>query len=967
MMSNDSAFKNAINDAAHHPTNHAPIDEKLREETRLLGRLLGDAIRAVSGESTFQKTEQIRQLAVGFHRASSGDRDATLRQLDHELTALSIEQTLSVIRAFSYFSLLANIAEDRQQNRRRRAHRIAGSGPQVGSIEQAVSVLVAQGITQQEIRSWLDHAKISPVLTAHPTEVQRKSILDCQREVSATLSQMEQASLDPEEARALEMHLYRTILQLWQTAMLRLTKLRVVDEIDNALSFYRQTFLKVIPALYATLDATLNTDATPENTLSVSASLGSPLPTPQPVRPPTPPQPLPLFFQMGSWIGGDRDGNPFVNAASLTTAIRRQAGVVFDHYLEEVHALGAELSMSSRLVAQSVELIKLAELSEDTSVYRQDEPYRRALRGVYARLAASCEVLAGRSPARPTTLLLMPYKTATEFMADLDIISASLYGHAAGALAAGRLATLRCAVGVFGFHLASIDLRQNADIHQSTVAELLRSAGVVDDYASLSEADKVSRLVEEIANPRPLIIPQYGYSDLTISELAIFHAAAEIRTLYGDLAIPNAIISKAESVSDLLEVALLQKETGLLKKTHTASLQLALSIIPLFETIGDLRAASRVMTSAFQLPLYRSLIEAQASLQEIMLGYSDSNKDGGYLTANWELYRAQKELAQLSKTSGVKIRIFHGRGGSVGRGGGPTFDAILAQPAGCVGSGLRITEQGEVIAAKYSSPELGRRNFEILVSATMLGAFPANGSVAESPQWFQLMEQFSEASYQAYRRLVYATPGFTEFFRGATPINELAGLNIGSRPASRKPSFAIEDLRAIPWVFSWSQSRMALPGWFGFGSAVTQWLDHEPVLRDERIGKLKAMYANWPFFKTVLSNMDMVLSKTDMAIAESYANLVTDKALSARIFALIKTEWLLTVAVMQTITGHADFLHDNPALARSIRNRFPYLDPLNHLQIQLLARYRGGQADERTQRALHLTINGIAAGLRNSG
>ena len=953
-MNNNLAAPPPLN-AAEKP----PTDTKLREETRLLGRLLGEAIRAVSGESTFQKTEHIRQLAVGFHRALGADRSAILEQLDRELTELPIDQTLSVIRAFSYFSLLANIAEDRQQNRRRRAHRIAGSDPQVGSIEHAVSVLATQGISTRQIRDWLGNAQISPVLTAHPTEVQRKSILDCQREIAAILSKLEQLSLDPEETAGLELGLYRTVLQLWQTAMLRLTKLRVVDEIDNALSFYRQAFLNVIPKLYATLEATL------ESPRAVDSAVDSAEPGDNPAKH------LPPFFRMGSWIGGDRDGNPFVTAESLTTAIRRQAGVAFDHYLEEVHALGAELSMSSRLVAQSEALLQLAELSEDNSVYRQDEPYRRALRGIYARLAASCEALAGRSPARPTTLLLAAYRTPAEFLADLDVIAASLHRHAAGALADGRLATLRRAVAVFGFHLASIDLRQNADIHESTVAELLRCAGVADDYAGMDEAEKIKLLVHEIANPRPLIIPQQIYSEVTASELAIFHAAANTRALYGELAIPNAIISKAESVSDLLEVALLQKETGLTKSDGSSPSHIALSIIPLFETIDDLRAASRVMTSAFQLPLYKSLIAAQGNLQEIMLGYSDSNKDGGYLTANWELYRAQKELAQLSKTSGVNIRIFHGRGGSVGRGGGPTFDAILAQPAGCVGSGLRITEQGEVIAAKYSSPELGQRNFEILVSATMLGAFPAaDRAVAfdnNETRWFHVMEQLSEASYQAYRGMVYETPGFTEFFRGATPINELAGLNIGSRPASRKPSFAIEDLRAIPWVFSWSQSRMALPGWFGFGSAVTAWLDHEPAQRNERLTELQAMCSHWPFFKTVLSNMDMVLSKTDMAIAERYANLVADNSISARIFGLIKVEWQKTVEALQAITGHTEFLADNPALARSIRNRFPYLDPINHLQIQLLARYRDGQADERTQRALHLTINGIAAGLRNSG
>lgn len=936
---------NSVNsELQNQPVLDVSTDAKLREETRLLGRLLGDAIRAVSGEATFQKTEYIRQLAVSFHRATGDEQTPILAKLNQALIELPIDQTLNVIRAFSYFSILANIAEDRQQNRRRRAHRIAGSPPQVGSIEHALSALAEQGVSTAEIHAWLGNAIVSPVLTAHPTEVQRKSILDCQRDVSATLNQMELGGLDPEELTDTETRLYRTVLQLWQTAMLRLTKLRVIDEIDNALSFYRQTFLHVIPNLYATLERVLPSEVTDHSEKK-----------------------LPAFFRMGSWIGGDRDGNPFVNAESLRSAIRRQAAVVMDHYLEEVHALGAELSMSSRLVTATPALLALAEQSEDTSVYRQDEPYRRVLRGVYARLAASRESLVARPPPRPTTLQLAPYANAAEFLADLDVVSDSLRSHASSALADGRLATLRRAVAVFGFHLASIDLRQNADIHQSTVAELLRCAGVENDYANLAEAEKVALLAREIANPRPLIIPNQRYSDLTASEIEIFKTAAETRASFGALAIPNAIISKAESVSDLLEVALMQKETGLAGKSQSGFLTVALSIIPLFETITDLRAANRVMTSAFQLPLYQSLIAAQSNLQEIMLGYSDSNKDGGYLTANWELYRAQKELAELSKATGIQIRIFHGRGGSVGRGGGPTFEAILAQPTGCVGPGLRITEQGEVIAAKYSSPELGKRNFEILVAATMLGAFPAWGKTLEESSWLAAMAQLSEASFQAYRGLVYETSGFTEFFRGATPINELAGLNIGSRPASRKPSFAIEDLRAIPWVFSWSQARIALPGWFGFGSAVNQWLNENLALKAARLAELKSMHTHWPFFKTVLSNMDMVLSKTDMGIAERYANLLDDKVLSARIFSLIKAEWQATVSALETITGTSGFLQDNPALARSIRNRFPYLDPLNHLQIQLLRLYREGQADERTQRALHLTINGIAAGLRNSG
>jgi phosphoenolpyruvate carboxylase len=917
---------------------------KLKEETRLLGKLLGNAIRSVSGEAVFAKTEHIRQLAVAFHRGmdDAGKSLAPAQQrsqveLERELENLSIDDTLSVIRAFSYFSILANMAEDRQQNRRRRAHRISGSPPQAGSLKHAMTVLTARGVMPKEILRWISDANVSPVLTAHPTEVQRKSILDCQRDVSAILAQMEQLNLDPEEAAELEAALYRTILQLWQTAMLRLTKLRVIDEIDNALSFYRSTFLEVIPAVYAALEQALDADN------------------------------LPPFFRMGSWIGGDRDGNPFVTANSLNEAIRRQSTVALDHYLAELHSLGAELSMSSRLVTPTAALLALAQRAGDTSVFRQDEPYRQAITGMYARLVTSYVALTGREPARSAVLHLAAYKTAQEVLADLDVIMESLRSHSVNGLAEGRISRLRRAVAVFGFHLATIDLRQNAAVHEVVVAELFKTAAVEADYLALSEAAKIAVLSREIQNPRPLFIPDFNYSEATVGELAIFRAAAQVRGLYGDAAITQAIISKAESLSDLLEVALLQKETGLCARDIDGKLTLALGVVPLFETITDLRAAQRVMSDAFAHSLYRSLIIAQANQQEIMLGYSDSNKDGGYLTANWELYRAQKELAALSAESGVTIRIFHGRGGSVGRGGGPTFEAILAQPAGCVGGGLRLTEQGEVISAKFANPELGRRNFEIMVAATMLGAFP-DATREEAPkQWQDVMAKLSQSSFEAYQKLVYQTPGFVDFFRGATPINELAGLNIGSRPASRKPSLAIEDLRAIPWVFSWSQARIALPGWYGFGSAVQAWLDENAAEKEVRLGMLKSMAIDWPFFKTILGNMDMVLSKTDLGIAQRYADLVPDAALSKRIFSQITEEWQKTVAILEAITGHKGFLQDNPALARSIRNRFPYLDPLNHLQIQLLRQYRKGQADERTQRALHLTINGVAAGLRNSG
>ena len=912
-------------------------DARLKQEIQLLGRLLGDVIRATNGDVIYERIEQIRKLAVALRRQSGGEDLASLKsQRDHELDGLSIEQTLNVVRAFSHFSLLANIAEDLHQNRRRRAYRMAGSPPQTGSLRHALDTLAAQSVPKLDIRAWLQGAVVSPVLTAHPTEVKRKTVLDCERDIARVMTRLERTDLVPEERLESEGALRRLVLQLWQTAMLRLSRLRVIDEIENGLTFYQYTFLSELPKIYCELEHEFGGH-----------------------------ERLPPFFRLGSWIGGDRDGNPFVTAASLQGAMRRQATVAFEHYLVEVHLLGAELSMSSRLVAPTAELLALAENSTDDSAHRQDEPYRRALTGIYGRLAATLRLLTGIEPARQPEAALPPYGSPRDFRNDLDVVATSLATHASLALAAGRLAQLRYAVDIFGFHLGSLDLRQNSDVHEVVVAELLARAAVCPDYASLDEAGRVQVLLRELANPRPLRIIGQEYSQVSADELEVFEAAAGINARFGPEAVPNAIISKAQSVSDLLEVGLLLKETGSLP-LRDGQPQLLMAIVPLFETITDLQAAAAIMRSALALPAYRAWLDSRSGLQEVMLGYSDSNKDGGYVTANWELYRAQKGLVDLAAEANVRLRLFHGRGGTVGRGGGPTFEAILAQPDECGAAGLRITEQGEVIAAKYSGPELGRRNLETLMSAAMLANFPATRRT-DSPRWWSVMNQLSADACAVYRELVYDTPGFVEFFRSATPVGEIAGLNIGSRPASRKASQSIADLRAIPWVFSWSQCRLSIPGWYGFGSAVQRWLEIAPEGRESALAGLRDMYRDWPFFRTVLGNMDMVLAKTDLEIAARYTELVPQQELAAQIFATIRLEWQRTVDMLRAITGAKAFLEDNPALARSIRNRFPYLDPLNHLQVDLLRRYRAGQTDERTRRAIHLTINGLAAGLRNSG
>jgi len=916
------------------PDDSPDREQSLREDTRLLGRMLGEAVRQHAGDDAFSRVEAIRQTAVRFRRAEAGQARAVRDELSHLLNDLTIPRTLDVVRAFSYFSHLANLAEDVHQNRRRREHALAGAPPQPGTIAAALARLADAGVTAEALATWFAHAHVSPVLTAHPTEVQRKSILDCEREIARLLTWRDRTLLTPDEAAEWERSLERQVLTLWQTAMLRLSKLKVADEVDNGLAYYRYTFLAEVPRLYQSLHEDL------------ARRFGQA-------------PPLPPFFRMGSWIGGDRDGNPFVVADTLAYAIRTQAGLVFEHYLDEVHKLGAELSLSARLVHFTPALLALAESAHDTNPHRQDEPYRKALTGVYARVAATAQQLAGRTPGRAPHVPLAPYATPRAFRDDLAVIADSLAAQGAALLTSRRLQPLMRAVETFGFHLASLDLRQNADVHEAVLADLLAQAGVVADYLQLPEDARVEVLLRELASPRPLSSPHLEYQERTRSELAILAAAAAVHRDYGAAALPNYVISKCQSVSDLLEVGVLLKEAGLLRGDA-----LAVNIVPLFETITDLTQCGAIMRAAFAQPLYRRLLAGRDDWQEVMLGYSDSNKDGGYLTANWALYRAEMRLVEAFRAHGVKLRLFHGRGGTVGRGGGPSYEAILAQPAGSVTGGLRVTEQGEIIASKYSDPELGRRNLEALVAATMEASLDDAEQIgARAGAYHQALDELSAHALAAYRALVYDTPEFVAYFRGATPIAEIAELNIGSRPASRTSSTRIEDLRAIPWVFSWGQCRLMLPGWYGFGAAVDAWLRERP----DGAALLREMHERWPFFRSVLSNMAMVLAKTDLAVASRYAELVTDPAVREPVFARIAAEHARTLAAYRTVTGHAEPLGDNPTLARSIRNRFPYLDPLNHLQVELLRRHRAGQTDERTKRGIHLTINGLAAGLRNSG
>jgi phosphoenolpyruvate carboxylase len=903
--------------------------QNLREETRYLGRVLGQVLRDQTGVDGYERIESIRQEAVGFRRAESGEAQAVRERLEAQLNALTRDQTLDVVRAFSYFLHLLNVAEDRQTNRLALERERQDAEPEPGSFAFALSSVRAGGLGDRELDAWLARAMIVPVLTAHPTEVQRQSILDCERGVAIALSQLEDGRLSAAGRARIEARLHARVLTLWQTAMIRLSRLRVIDEIENALSFYRLTFLAEIPRLYESMEATLGG------------------------------RPLPALLRMGSWIGGDRDGNPFVTAEVLREAVTRQARTAFTHYLDEVHALGAELSMSLRLLQPTPALLRLAQAAKDSSVHRQDEPYRQALSGIYSRLAATAHARTGFVPPREPHRQTEAYPDEAAFAADLEVIAESLASHGAAPLAAVRLKPLQRALGVFGFHLAAIDLRQNADVHEAVVAELLSAVGVHSGYLELQETARVALLERELATPRPLVSLHVAYGEKTRSELAILRTAAQVHAEYGPAALPHYIISKAASLSDLLEVALLLKEVGL----YTPDRGLAMDIIPLFETIADLENARGVMRAAFAMPAYRGWVAGRGNVQEVMLGYSDSNKDGGYLSANWALHKAQRALVEVHRDAGVRLRLFHGRGGTVGRGGGPAYDAIRAQPRGAVDGAIRLTEQGEIIGSKYADADVGRRNLETLVAAALEASFQRPGSGESGGRFDAVMESLSAHSLKAYRGLVYGTPGFADYFRAATPIAELAALNIGSRPASRTASQRIEDLRAIPWVFSWSLCRLMLPGWYGFGTAVETWCADRP----DGMEVLREMNREWLFFRTVTANMEMVLAKSDLAVASRYADLVPDAKLRETVFGRIRDEWQRTVRAVQAITGQESLLADNPVLARSIRDRLPYLDPLNHLQLELLRRHRGGHSDDRVQRGIHLTINGIAAGLRNSG
>ena len=856
---------------------------------------------------------------------STSDDSAAL--IEKVLPQLDEQQTHDLTLACGLFAQILNIAEDVHHERRRQIHEEAGHSAAEGSLTETVRKLKAGKVNGKAVQQQLDNTVVTAVLTAHPTEVQRQTVLSFNRRIRALLPQRERCT-NPEALAQLRREIDTVLLGLWQTSETRRHKLSVNDEINNGVSIFPMSFFEALPKLYRTMERDFQT-AYPD------------------VR-------VPNILKIGGWIGGDRDGNPFVSAETLRFAFRRHADAVFRFYRGELDKLYRELPLSIRRVKVNDDVMALSAQSPDEEIARAEEPYRRAIAYIMARAMGKARSLGLGMGCKFG--FLEPYATVEEFLNDLKKLQRSLHENGSQLLAEGRLANIIRSVSVFGFHMMPLDLRQHAGKHADVVAELFQHAGL-EDYNSLNEEQKQAALLRELSHQRPLYSPFITYSDHTRHELAIFNEARKIKDEFGEDAVTQSIISNCEQPSDLLALALLLKESGLLVvengKPHSR-----INIVPLFETIEALENACPVMETMFRLDWYDALLESRGNIQEIMLGYSDSNKDGGYVTSSWCLYQAELGLVELFKKYDVRMRLFHGRGGSVGRGGGPSYQAILAQPAGSVAGQIRITEQGEVITAKYADPGNAQRNLETLVAATLEASILPDKKDPDD----KLMQDLSDVSFKYYRELI-THPDFIDYFLQTSPIQEIATLNLGSRPASRKTLARIQDLRAIPWVFSWMQNRLMLPAWYGFGSAVETLCEGN----HDTLAALREHAQSNPFFQAMLSNMEQVMAKTDITLAENYAGLSESPDKAKIIFGMIKEEYQRSRKALLDLLQTEELLRDNRSLARSLALRIPYLNALNGLQVAMLKRLRKKPDNPHALLMVHLTINGVAQGLRNTG
>ena len=882
----------------------------IQEEIQILTEMLLKATQKMISENTFEKIVELKALAD----------EKNYEKLNLIIKDLTQEEMEIVANFFSILPLLINIAEDVD---------LAYEVNYKNNIGETYVGKLSESIKNIKDKNILENINVVPVLTAHPTQVQRKTVLDLTEKLHSLLRKHRDVKNGLINERKWKNSIQKHIEILTQSDIIREKKLKVANEITNVLEYYNLSFIKAIAKLMTEYKLLLE-----ENNIELKNE--------------TP-------ITMGMWIGGDRDGNPFVTAETLNLSAMKQCELITTYYIEKLNSLYRTFSMSSHVTKGSKELEELANLSSDTSEYREKELYRKAISHIKEKLENTREYLLHDKEVEDK------YLTADEFIADLTIIEKSLLENKGEILVTGEFEELLNVVKIFGFYLASIDMRQDSSVYEASVAELLSSANIEKDYSSLSEEEKCELLLKQLKeDPRPLSInDENKQSEELRKELAIFRTARKLKDKLGDNVIKQNIISHTTSVSDLLELAIMLKEVGLVGSDFAR-----LQLVPLFETIEDLENSYEVMDKYLSLDIVKKWVSDNRRYQEIMLGYSDSNKDGGYLSSGWSLYKAQQELSSLGEKHNIKVTFFHGRGGTVGRGGGPSYDAIISQPLGSVQDRIRLTEQGEIIAAKYGNSDAAYYNLEALFSAVIqrMNADKVNTDIRDIPEIQVIMDEIVEDSYNKYRELVFENPNFYNYFFEATPIKEISSLNIGSRPASRKKITDIGGLRAIPWVFSWSQSRIMLPGWYGVGTAFSNFINKDKG----NIEKLRKMYKEWPFFTSLLSNVDMVMSKSDMDIAKEYANLCKEEE-TKQVYEEILREWNLTKQVVLEISEHKEFLEDNTYLTRSLENRLQYFNTLNLIQLELIKRSREGKLPESQINTIHITINGVATGLRNSG
>ncbi len=924
---------------------------RLSATIHFFGDLLGRVIRAQEGERAFELEEHVRALAKDVR--SGGTRQAELRAV---IARTTVAEARNLVRAFAAYFALVNLAEQLQRGWVLRDRARARPGvPRAESIAAAVAELAAAGVPAGALQAWLDTAEIVPVFTAHPTEARRRVTLERLRRIDDAVERLHAADILPEEEAEEIRRIEEEIVNLWQSDEVRSGRPTVLDEVQNGLYYFEQGLFDLAPRLYRDLESALAASY-PEQAWRV-----------------------PPLLRFGSWIGGDRDGNPFVTPEVTVEAARRLRIAALTRHLASVEDLGRRLSQSTREVDVSAELqrgldaddARCPELGRELLRRLPYEPYRRKCGHIAQKLRRSLEHAQTHAPVffrdAPAPRDPARYHGADELLADLATVDGSLRAHGGVAVAAGALRDVIREVEVFGLHLATLDVRQHSERHAAALGEILARAGVSTEYRALGEDARAAILARTLDDPRPLIPLRASYSPEVREVVATFHAIAAVTDELSPEAIHTVIVSMTRGASDLLAVLVLAREAGLYRPDEGAS---RLDIVPLFETLADLAAAPRVLEACLRIPAYSAHLRLRGGVQEVMLGYSDSNKDAGFVAANWALYRAQRELREVAVRAGIELRFFHGRGGAIGRGGGPANKAILAQPPGTVGSRIRLTEQGEVIADRYGLPGLAQRHLEQLVNAVLRAAFvpgELRRDLGPEPAWEAAIEALAEDARIAYRALVYDDPTFLQYFRAATPVAEIGRLNLGSRPASRKKSDRIEDLRAIPWVFAWMQSRHTLPGWYGLGHALEAFVT---AGGPDALALLQTMYAAWPFFRTMLDSAQMILGKADLHIAARYAELVPDRAVARAVFGRIEAEHARSITMIARVAGAAEILDYAPVLKRSIALRNPYVDPMSYLQVELLERLRAapdGPDHAALEDAIMLSISGIAAGLKNTG